>query len=137
MGQSEGPGKGALVGHSQGRGHGKGVLTHWGVEGYGCNPEEHTVVAVGRGNLGGIVWAHTEDQKVVGEYQGRTCQRAVAGGTLVNLWVPQASASPQRGGLQAFWGGPWHEVAEAYRVWAQSPGDQVVILGHWDSLHPS
>lgn len=49
VGQSEGPGKGALVGHSQGRGHGK-ALTHWGV-GYACNPEEHTVVAVGRGNL--------------------------------------------------------------------------------------
>lgn len=37
VGQNEGPGKGALVGRSQGRGHGKGVLTHW-VEGYGCNP---------------------------------------------------------------------------------------------------
>lgn len=28
---------------------------------------------------------HTEDQKVVGDYQSRTSQRAVAGGTLVNL----------------------------------------------------
>lgn len=66
--------------------------------------------------------SHTEDQKVVGEYQSRTSQRAVAGGTLANLWVPLASASPQRGGLQASWGGPWHEVAEACQVWAQSPG---------------
>lgn len=49
--QSEGPGRGALEGRSQGRGPGKGVLTHWVEEGYACNPEEHTVVAVGRGTL--------------------------------------------------------------------------------------
>lgn len=49
--QSEGPGRGALEGHSLGRGPGKGVLTHWVEEGYACNPEGHTVVAVGRGTL--------------------------------------------------------------------------------------
>lgn len=51
VGQSEGPDRGALEGHSQGRDPGKGVLTHWVEEGYACNPEEHTVVAVGRGTL--------------------------------------------------------------------------------------
>lgn len=49
--QSEGPDRGALEGRSQGRGPGKGVLTHWGEEGYACNPGGHTVVAVGRGTL--------------------------------------------------------------------------------------
>lgn len=49
--QSEGPGRGALDGRSQGRRPGKGVLTHWVAEGYAYNPEEHTVVAVGRGTL--------------------------------------------------------------------------------------
>lgn len=49
--QSEGPGRGALEGSSQGRGPGKGALTHLVEEGYACNPEEHTVVAVGRGTL--------------------------------------------------------------------------------------
>lgn len=51
--QSEGPGRSAPKGSSQGRGPGKGVLTHWVEEGYACNPEEHTVAAaVGRGILG-------------------------------------------------------------------------------------
>jgi len=49
--QSEGPGRSALEGHSQDRGPGKGALTHWGEEGYACNPEGHTVVAVGKGTL--------------------------------------------------------------------------------------
>lgn len=49
--QSEGPGRGALEGHSQGKGPGKGVLTHWGGEGYACNPEGHTAAAVGKGTL--------------------------------------------------------------------------------------
>lgn len=48
--QSEEPGRGALEAHSPGRGPGKGVLTHW-VEDYACNPEEHTVAAVGMGTL--------------------------------------------------------------------------------------
>lgn len=65
--------------------------------------------------------AHTEMQKVVGECHS-TSQRAVTGGRLVNLWVPQAYASPQTGGLLASLGGQWHEVAESYRVWAQGPG---------------
>lgn len=51
MDQSEGPGRGALEGHNQDRGPGKGILTHWVEEGYACNPEEHTVVAVGRSTL--------------------------------------------------------------------------------------
>lgn len=51
VGQSEGPGKGALEGHSQGRAPGKGVLqTHWGVEGCGHNLGR-TVVVVGMCNL--------------------------------------------------------------------------------------
>lgn len=127
--QSEGPGRDALEGHSQGRGPGKGVLIHWVEEDYACNPEEHTVVAVGTGTLWSIVGAHTEKQKVVGEDRN-TSQRAVAGGTLVNLWLPQAYASPRRGGPLAFLDGPWHEVEGPYQVWAQGPGHQVVILGH-------
>lgn len=51
LGQSEGPGRGAPEGRSQDRGPGKGVLTHWGEEGYGCNPEGHTVEAAGMGTL--------------------------------------------------------------------------------------
>lgn len=51
-----------------------------------------------------------------------TSQGAVAGGTLANLWLPQACASPQRGGPPASLDGPWREVAEAYQVWAQGPG---------------
>lgn len=135
--QSEGPGRSALEGRSQGRGPGKVVLTHWGEEGYACNLEGRTVVAVGTGTLWGTVGAHIEKQKVVGECRS-TSQGAVAGGTPVNLWLPQACASPQRGGPLASLGGPWHEVVKAYQVWsAQGPGDQEVILGHWDSLRPS
>lgn len=48
---SEEPGRYAPAGHSQGRGPDKGALTHWVEEDYACNPEEHTVVAVGRGTL--------------------------------------------------------------------------------------
>lgn len=65
--------------------------------------------------------AHTEKQKVVGERRN-TSQEAVAGGTLVNFWLPQACASPQRGGPLASLGESWHEVAESYQVWAQGPG---------------
>lgn len=85
--RSEGPGRGALEGRSQGRGPGKGVLTHWVEEDYACNPEEHTVVAVGRGTLVSIVGAHTEKQRVERECHS-TSQGAVAGGTLANLWLP-------------------------------------------------
>lgn len=64
---------------------------------------------------------HTEKPKVVGGCHS-TSQGAVAGYTLVNPWLPQACASPQRGGPLASFGGPWHEVAEAYQVWvAQGP----------------
>lgn len=49
--RSGGPGRCALEEYSQGRGPGKGVLTHWVEEDYACNPEEHTVAAVGRGTL--------------------------------------------------------------------------------------
>lgn len=49
--QSEGPGRFVLEGHNQGKDPGKGVLTHYAEEGYGCNLLEHTVVAAGRGNL--------------------------------------------------------------------------------------
>ncbi len=49
--QNEGLGRCALEGHSRGRGPGKGVLTHWVEEDYACNPEEHTVAAVGTGTL--------------------------------------------------------------------------------------
>lgn len=62
--------------------------------------------------------AHTEKQKVVGESQSKTSQGAVAAGTLANLSLLRAYASPQRDGLLASWDGPWHEVAEAYQVWA-------------------
>ncbi len=54
-----------------------------------------------------------------------TSQGAVAGGTLVNLWLPQACASPQRGGLLAFLDGAWHEVAGPYQFWAQGPGCRI------------
>ena len=70
--------------------------------------------------LWNIVRVHTEKQRVVGERRS-TYQRAVAGGTLVNLWPPLACALPQRGGPLASLGGPWHEVAVAYRVWASGP----------------
>ena len=70
--------------------------------------------------LWSIVGVHTEKQMVVGERHS-TSQRAVAGGTLVNLWVPPACALPRRGGPLASLGGPWHEVAVAYRVWASGP----------------
>lgn len=49
--QSEVPGRDALEGRSQDRGPGKVVLIHWVVEDYACNPEKHTVVAVGTGTL--------------------------------------------------------------------------------------
>lgn len=49
FGQSEEPGKSALEDHSPDMGPGKGVLNHWGPEGYGCNPVEH--MDVGRGTL--------------------------------------------------------------------------------------
>lgn len=64
--------------------------------------------------------AHTEKQKVVGECHS-TSQRAVAEGTLANLWVPQACALPQTGDPVASLGGELNEVAEAYRVWAECP----------------
>lgn len=48
--QSEGPGRFVQEGN-QGKDPGKGVLTHYAEEGYGCNLLEHTVVAAGRGNL--------------------------------------------------------------------------------------
>lgn len=65
--------------------------------------------------------AHTEKRKVAGEYRS-TSQGAVAGGMPVNLWLPQASASPQRGGPLATLGGPWHGVAEVYQILRQGPG---------------
>lgn len=69
MDQSEGPGMGALEGRTLGKGLDRGVLLiHWAVEGYVCNPGEDTVEAVGRDTLWDIVKAHTEKQKVVGEY---------------------------------------------------------------------
>lgn len=89
--QSEGPGRDALEGHSQGRGPGTEVLTHWVEEGYACNPGEHTVVVVDRGTLWSTVGAHTEKQKVVGECRS-TSQGAEAGGRLANLWLQQACA---------------------------------------------
>lgn len=57
---SGGPGRGALEGHTQGRGPGKGVLlTHWEEEeGCVCNPGSRTV-AVGMDNLQGTVRDHT------------------------------------------------------------------------------
>lgn len=103
--QSEGPGRSALEGHSQDRGPGKGALTHWGEEGYACNPEGHTVVAVGKGTLWGIEGGRTEKRTVVGECHS-TSQGAGPGGRPVNLWRPQACASPQRGGPLASLSGP-------------------------------
>lgn len=50
-----------------------------------------------------------------------TYQRFEGGGTLVNLWVPQACVSNQRGDPLASLGGPWDDVAAAYQVWAPSP----------------
>ena len=49
--RNEGLGRGALDDRSQGKGLDNGVPTHSGEEGYGCNPEEHTVGAVDKGTL--------------------------------------------------------------------------------------
>lgn len=49
--QNEGPGRVAAGDRSQGKGLDNGVPTHSGEEGYGCNLEEHIVVAVGKGTL--------------------------------------------------------------------------------------
>lgn len=65
--------------------------------------------------------ARTEMQRVVLGCHS-TSRGAAAGGTLENLWLPQACASPQGGGPPAFLGETWHEVAEAFQAWAQGPG---------------
>lgn len=69
--QSEGPGRFVLEGHNQGKDPGKGVLTHYAEEGYGCNLLEHTVVAAGRGNLENKMSQYLKKKKKIFQFTSK------------------------------------------------------------------